>query len=153
MRHSDVSNCTKEVIKITYIKKRSSKSLKPKRLGPPPRKYRVKRVINKERKKFPEKFPFWARMKIAKNRTTLVIDEEPYFNSKSGRFNNKFVHREATHSYKKDYEEVIPNPDNKDNKPMYLKRPRKHPQELFKPHNKVLTMPENLKEKYSKNNK
>ena len=26
--------------------------------------------------KFPTEFPFWARLRISKNRTTLVIDEE-----------------------------------------------------------------------------
>ena len=29
-----------------------------------------------KQKEFPKKFPFWARMKINKHRTSLVIDEE-----------------------------------------------------------------------------
>ena len=115
------------------------------------KKYKVRRVVDKERRKFPLKFPFWARLKISKNRTTLVIDDEAYFDKKKKKVSNNFVHREATHTYKKDYEEIKPNPDSTDNSPMYLKRPRKHPQYLFKTHNKKLTMPEHLKEKYSKN--
>lgn len=98
-------------------------------------------------------FPFWARMKISKNRTTLVIDDEPTYNNKSGKFSNNFVHRESTHSYRKDYEEIKPNPDINDSKPMYLKRPTKMNQRLFNPHNKDLSMPEHLKQRYKKNNK
>ena len=33
--------------------------------------------------KFPKEFPFWARLKISKNRTTLIIDEEIVINKKS----------------------------------------------------------------------
>ena len=33
---------------------------------------------------FPDKFPFWARLKISKNRTTLVIDEDKAKNKKTG---------------------------------------------------------------------
>ena len=117
------------------------------------RRFKVKRVVNKYRKKFPRGFPFWARLKISKNRTTLVIDEEPGFDRTKRKFTNTFVHREAIHTYKKDYEEIIPNPDKTDPKPMYLKRPSRLPQRLFKPHNKQLDMPEHLKKKYSRNNK
>ena len=92
-------------------------------------------------------------MKISKNRTTLVIDDEPYIEKKSKKISNNFVHRESTHSNKKDFEEIKPNPDKTDPDPMYLKRPRKLPQELFKPHNKNLSMPRHLKDRYSKNNK
>lgn len=46
-----------------------------------------------------------------------------------------------------------PNPDKSDPEPMYLKRPAKKPKKLFAPHNKELTMPEDLKKQYEKNNK
>jgi hypothetical protein len=98
-------------------------------------------------------FPFWARMKISKNRTTLIIDDEPYIDKRTNKISNNFVHREGTHTKKKDYEEIIPNPDKSDKKPMYLKRPRKLDQYLFKPHNKKLSIPKHLEQKYSKNNK
>ena len=45
---------------------------------------------------------------------------------------------------------IKPNPDKTDKKPMYLKRPRKLDQKLFKPHNKNLSMPGHLKSRYSK---
>lgn len=103
---------------------------------------------------FPNAFPFWARLKISKRRITLVIDESDAINKKTKKTEPGFVHREATHSYKKgDVEEVVPNPDKTDSRPMYLKRPRKLPKYFFLPHNKDLDMPEYLKERYSKNNK
>lgn len=102
---------------------------------------------------FPKKFPFWARLKIEKHRTTLVIDEDKAFNKKTKKFEDGFVDREATHTYKKEYEEIRPNPDPKDPKPMYLQRPRKRPKRLYEPHNKKLNMPQSLKERYAKNNK
>lgn len=105
-----------------------------------------------EKQDFPKRFPFWARLKISKNRTTLVIDEEPVVNKKTKKKEDGFVHREATHSKRKDYEEIMPNPDKEDPDPMYLKRPRKHPKRMFAPHNKHLDMPEWLKERYEKNN-
>lgn len=91
-------------------------------------------------------------MKISKKRTTLVIDQEEAIDKKSKKLEKMFVHREATHTYRKDYEEISPNPDSTDEKPMYLKRPTKKPKRMFEPHNKNLSMPEHLKEKYSKNN-
>lgn len=102
---------------------------------------------------FPEEFPFWARLKISKNRTTLVIDEDKVKNKKSGEIVDAFVHREGTSQYHKDYEKINPNPDKSREEPMYLKRPRKIPKTLVKPHNKNLDMPKDLKERYSKNNK
>lgn len=102
--------------------------------------------------KFPDTFPFWGRLKIGKNRTTLVIDETKVINKRNKKVEEGFVHREATHSYKKEYEKVKPNPDKADKDPMYLKRPRKHPKRLIEPHNKKLDMPNNLKERYAKNN-
>lgn len=107
-----------------------------------------------KKKEFPSKFPFWARMKINKNRTSLVIDEEKVINKKTKKLEDGFVHREATSQYHKGFEEIKPNPD-KDKRPnsMYLKSPRKLPKRLFEPHNKELEMPDILKNKYSKNNK
>ena len=107
---------------------------------------------------FPNEFPFWARLKISKNRTTLVIDEEKeVYNKQKKRKEEGFVHREAIHpnedgSNVKRYEKIDPNPDRTDNKPMYLKNPSKLPKVLFKPHNKDLDMPVHLRERYNKNN-
>ena len=105
-----------------------------------------------QKKEFPKELPFWGRLKIAKNRTTLVIDIEPAVNKNSGREEPGFVHREATHTKRKNFEPVIPNPDKDDPAPMYLRPPRKIPQRLVTPHNKDLTMPEDLKARYDKNN-
>ena len=118
--------------------------------------YRLRRVLDKERRKFPLEFPFWARMKISKNRTTLVIDDEPMYDKKRKRYSNNFVHREATHpkeGKKTSFEVITPNPDRTDLEPMLLKPPRKMNQIMFKPHNKKLDMPEHLKQRYKKNNK
>ena len=108
---------------------------------------------HKQKKEFPKEFPFWARLKISKKRTTLVIDEDKAFNKKSNKFEDGFVHREATSKYHKGLEEIIPNPDKDKKGPMYLKRPSKLPKRLFEPHNKKLAMPEHLKEKYKHNHK
>lgn len=102
---------------------------------------------------FPKKFPFWARLRIGKKRTTLVIDEEKVVNKKTKKIEDGFVDREATHTYRKDFEEIFPNPDKSDKRPMYLKRPTKKPKRLFEPHNKKLTMPKCLIDKYDKNNR
>jgi len=99
---------------------------------------------------FPNRFPFWARMKIDKQRTTLVIDEAEALDKRNRKPVDGFVHREATHSPRKDYESVNPNPDKDDPKPMYLKRPKKTPKHLVKPHGKKLDMPKNLKDRYDK---
>ncbi len=109
--------------------------------------------MSNRKKEFPKEFPFWARFKPNKNRTTLVIDEERVFNEKIKKNEDMYVHREATHSYKSEFEKIFPNPDNSDKKPMYLKRPTKKPKRMFAPHNKNLNMPIYLKDKYSKNNK
>lgn len=106
----------------------------------------------KNKNKFPDEFPFWARLKIAKKRTALVIDEEFSYNKKTKKKEDMFVHRETTHSYKKDFEKIFPNPDVLDKKPMYLKRPKKKPKRLFEPHNKKLNMPKELIDRYNKNN-
>lgn len=112
------------------------------------------KIVSKiEEPVFPSKFPFWARLKIAKSRTTLVIDEGEAYDKVKRKNVEGFVHREATHSYKKEYEKVYPNPDKNDSKDMYLKRPAKLPKYLFQPHNKNLDMPAELVERYDKNNK
>ncbi len=105
------------------------------------------------KQQFPSEFPFWARLKIGKHRTTLVIDEDQAYNKRRKRFEDGYVNREATHTYKKDYEEISPNPDKDDCEPMYLKRPTKKPKRMFEPHNKSLSMPQFLIDRYSKNNK
>lgn len=110
--------------------------------------------------KFPDKFPFWARLKISKHRTTLVIDEEAVKRNDSDKTDDYFVHREAIHKSEQnekrilsgDYEEIFPNPDREDKDSMYLKRPRKRLKRDFEPHNKNLDMPEELRERYDKNN-
>ena len=107
----------------------------------------------KNKNEFPKKFPFWARLKIGKKRTTLVIDEEQVVNKKTHKMEDGFVDREATHSFRKDYEEIFPNPDKEDKTPMYLKRPTKKPKRLFEPHNKNLGIPKFLKDRYDKNNR
>lgn len=109
--------------------------------------------MSKKKKDFPKEFPFWARLKISKNRTTLVIDEDKVLNKKTKKYEDGFVHRESIHTEKKDYEKIYPNPDKSDPKPMYLKRPTKLPKQLFKVHEKNLSMPKHLKERYFKNNK
>ena len=101
---------------------------------------------------FPSEFPFWARLKISKNRTTLVIDEEKVINKKSKKIEEIFIHREATSQCHKGYEKIFPNPDKTKKEAMYLKSPRKIPKYLVKPHNKTLLMPKHLKDKYIKNN-
>lgn len=114
----------------------------------------VQKKANENKKEFPKDFPFWARLKINKNRPTLVIDETEVLNKKRNKFVDGFVHREVIHTKKNsDYEEIVPNPDPKDPKPMYLKRPRKLPKTLFKPHEGGWTMPDHLRKRYEKNNK
>ncbi len=106
-----------------------------------------------EKRSFPNKFPFWARLKISKNRTTLVIDEAQAYNKKLKKDEDGFVHREAIHTKRKSYEEIKPNPDKNDPEPMYLKPPRKLPKRMFRPHEKDLDMPKHLQERYETNNK
>lgn len=106
---------------------------------------------DKVKREFPKDFPFWARLRISKNRTTLVIDEERGIDKKTRKEADLYVHREATHT-KGHGEPIIPNPDKDDPEPMYLRSPRKLPKKLFVPHNKDLDMPEELKRRYEKNN-
>ena len=102
---------------------------------------------------FPEEFPFWARLKFGKKRTTLVIDQEMRLNKKKGRVEDHYVHREATSTANKGLEKIDPNPDRSKSDPMYLKGVRWHPKYLLSVHNKTLDMPQFLKDRYSKNNK
>lgn len=101
---------------------------------------------------FPDKFPFWARLKIGKNRSALVIDEEETLNKRKKKMEEGFVHREATHTANPKYEEIFPNPNKTDPKPMYLKDPEKKPKRLFRPHTDDWDMPEELQRRYDKNN-
>lgn len=107
----------------------------------------------KQKNEFPNEFPFWARIKINKHRTSLVIDEEKYFDKKLNKNVDGYVHREATSVYHKGLEKIDPNPDKTKKIPMYLKRPSKKPKRLFEPHNRDLDMPKYLRDKYGKNNK
>ena len=130
----------KKAIKISYARKAQNS------------------LIEKDSSTFPTKFPFWARLKIEKRRTTLVIDETIEANKKTQKVEEHFVHREVIHpkgdgSNVKGYELIKPNPDPLDEKDMYLKPPKKLPKRLIKPHNRVLNMPYSLKERYEKNNK
>ena len=102
------------------------------------------------------RFPFWARLKINKNRTTLVIDEVDTINKKTNSIESGYIHRESIHvddeqvARKKGYERIYPNPDRTDSRPMYLKKKSSLPKKLFKPHNKQLDMPSSLKNRYKK---
>ena len=107
---------------------------------------------DKVKREFPTDFPFWARLKISKRRTTLVIDETPALDKQKKEMVDGYVHREATSQYHKGFEEIKPNPDRDKKEPMYLKSPRKLPKYFFEPHNKDLDMPEELKRRYEKNN-
>lgn len=103
------------------------------------------------------RFPFWARLRMGKWRTTLVIDEEKSLNNKTNKVEDQFVHREATSPNdnevrNKKYEQISPNPDKTKKDNMLLKSPRKHPKHMFEPHNKDLEMPQHLKDRYDKNN-
>lgn len=63
------------------------------------------------------------------------------------------MHREATSKAKSGREKIEPNPDKtKRPKPMYLKRATKANKSKFVLHNKKLEMPQDLKDKYDKNN-
>ena len=55
--------------------------------------------------------------------------------------------------YAKDRLPVNPNPDVKSTEKMYLKRPSKKPQVLFRPHTSGWSIPEDLAKLYSKNNR
>lgn len=124
-------------------KKKDTKSTIKKDVGKSPKTHRDK---------FPKKFPFWARLRIGKRRPTLVIDEEDILDKKEHKIVPGFVDRESIHAYKKGRMKLSPNPDKNDPNPMYLKSPRKKPQELFTPMTKKLDMPKELIDMYDKNN-
>ncbi|MDY6367713.1 MAG: hypothetical protein SPL13_04285 [Clostridia bacterium] len=105
-----------------------------------------------EKNKFPDKFPFWGRLKIEKNRPTLVIDEDIVIDKKSQKEVEGFVHREVLHKQVKGQKGIMPNPDKTDPNPMYLQKPRKLPKRLIKPLDIEFDMPKELKEMYEKNN-
>lgn len=137
------SEAQKKAIAASYARKSKQQQNPPCNTG----------AVKADNKEFPNKFPFWARLKIDKRRTTLVIDEAPAKDN-HGNVVDGYVHREATHNNPRgDFEEITPNPDKDDSKSMYLKRPRKHPKYLFEPHNKDLDMPEDLQKRYEKNNR
>ena len=143
------SEAQKRAIAANYARKAAQK----KRSASPPQQSKPQsQSATTPKKEFPDKFPFWARLKIGKNRTALVIDEEPVVDKRTEKTVDGFVHREATHSYNKRFTEVNPNPDKFDKRPMYLKRPDVKPKILFKPHNKELDMPDWLIKMYDKNN-
>lgn len=107
---------------------------------------------------FPEEFPFWGRLKFEKNRTVLVIDEVVAPNKKTKKEEPHFVNRETTTKPGKNREEIKPSPDPKlrakdKNSSTYLKRPQKTPKRLIRNAKNNWDMPQNLKDKYSKNNK
>lgn len=109
-------------------------------------------VENKENLS-PDKFPFWARLRIEKKRPTLVIDEDFAYDKQRNKMVDGYVHREVTHSNNKNTEKISPNPDKKDSCDMYLKRPRKTPKYLFTKLDLDFDMPEDLKKRYEGNNK
>ena len=99
-----------------------------------------------------QRFPFWAKLKIGGKHPTLVIDEDMARDKVKNTIVPGFVHRESTHSKKSGGEEIFPNPDPTDPKPMYLKRPDKKPKRLFVPIDRPMKMPEHLQKRYEKNN-
>ncbi len=109
--------------------------------------------INESMQVFPDKYPFWARLKISKRRTTLVIDEAQAVDKQKKKVVPGYVHREATSVKHKGLEEIKPNPDKTKKQPMYLKPAKKLPKQLFEPHNKPLDMPEELRKRYEGNNR
>lgn len=76
-------------------------------------------VENKENF-FPDKFPFWARLRFEKKRPTLVIDEDLAYDKQRNKMVDGYVHREVTHSNNKNTEKVTPNPDKNDSGDMFL---------------------------------
>ena len=146
------SEAQKKAIRASYAKRAAEKK----------RQQQAQQPVSEQptaKPQFPDKYPFWARFKPNKARTTLVIDEVQVKPLDSDEVVDNFVHREAIHCtddnkyvLSGDYERIYPNPDKDDPLPMYLKRPHKHPKKLFIPHNKPLTMPEDLRLRYDKNN-
>ncbi len=92
-------------------------------------------------------------MKIGGDHPSLIIDEAVTYDKQKKKNVPGFWYRESTHSQNKKYEEIYPNPNPKDERAMYLKRPQKKPKTLFVPWRKKMNMPKELQDKYSKNNK
>ena len=138
----------KNTVKVTP----KVKPKQPKITKPAPKQGRGKETDVVEVEIKTQRFPFWARLRIGKNRPTLIIDETDIVDRKKQTPERGFVHREATHTQKRDYEEITPNPNPNDPKPMYLKRPDKKPKRLFSPMDKQWPIPENLQKRYEKNN-
>ena len=53
-------------------------------------------TVNKEKSTFPEKVPFWTRMKVGGKHPALVIDREKVVNKKTKKEEPGFVYREGT---------------------------------------------------------
>ena len=158
-RKQPKTHCRSDAQKNAIAANYARKAVKKRHSAPPQQPKPPSQSAVAPKKNFPDKFPFWARFKPNKNRTTLVIDEEQVKRKNSDMVDDCFVHREAIHCdddnkyvMSGDYEKVFPNPDTSDTSPMYLKRPHKHPKRMFAPHNKNLTMPEDLRQRYAKNN-
>lgn len=124
----------------------------PKITKPAPKQGRGKETDVVEVEIKTQRFPFWAKLKIGGKHPTLVIDEDMARDKVKNTVVPGFVHRESTHSRKSGEEEIFPNPDPTDPKPMYLKRPDKKPKRLFVPIDRPMKMPEHLQKRYEKNN-
>ena len=55
-----------------------------------------------------QSFCFWVRLKISKNRTTLIIGQDTVKNKKTNKIVAGFAHREATIKYHKGVEGIKP---------------------------------------------
>ena len=86
------SEAQKRAIAANYARMAAQK----KHSAPPPQQPKPQSPVT-PKKEFPDKFPFWARFKPNKNRTTLVIDEEQVKRKNSDTVDDCFVHREAIH--------------------------------------------------------
>ncbi len=72
------------------VKKKAKKSTKKSTKKPTKKALQNKggkteKVKKNKKKEFPKLFPFWARLKISKNRTTLVIDEDTAYDKQKKR--------------------------------------------------------------------
>lgn len=144
-------------VKKVAKEKPKAQSKQPKITKPVPKQGRGKATERKETgvvevEVRTQRFPFWAKLKIAKRRPTLVIDEDMVMDKQKKRFVPGFVHRETTHSEELATETIFPNPDPTDSEPMHLKSPRKLPKRFFAPIDRQMTMPEHLQKRYEKNN-
>ena len=108
------------ILKSKKITKRKSRSSNNRSLK---RKYGYNKRPKMKNKVY--RFPFWARLKINKNRTTLVIDEVDTINKKTNRIEPGYIHRESIHvddeqvARRKGYERIYPNPDRTDSRTIF----------------------------------